>query len=257
MQHFESAQCTVTVDEDPTVCRVIEKATGIRSLGFASSQEFLNASFKFLPLAVFLDIHPGTEGLALALIPTLQARWPFAPVIVVASEPTDECLYEACKQGANDFLLKPIHPREVQARFRLRLAELQERAARAELSAGDVHLDAAHRVVSGPLGRQFLAPVETLMLAQLIKANGTVVSKEAIKRDAWGPIHVSDNAFYRKLFELRRALENVTNNVKVHSIYGTGISLEISSNLSVPPSVVISAADSSEKASQGNRVAST
>lgn len=227
MQRNEIEHYTITVDDDPMVCRIIERATGVRSLGFQSSQEIQPVAGQYEPLAVFIDIHLGIEESGLSLIPVFRSHWHYAPIIVVTSDPDDECLDEAFKQGANDFLLKPIKPREVQARFRTRLAELQERAARAALIAGDVRLDTAHRVVTGPLGRQFLAPVETLMLAQLIKAKGTVVPKEVIKREAWGPIHVSDNAFYRKLFELRRALEGVSQTVKIQSIYGTGLSLDV------------------------------
>jgi len=227
MQRNDLEHYTITVDDDPMVCRIIERATGVRSLGFQSSGEIQAIARQYEPLAVFLDIHLGLDESGLELIPILRSQWPYAPIIVVTSDPDDECLDEAFKQGANDFLLKPVRPREVQARFRTRLAELQERAARAALIAGDVRLDTAHRVVTGPLGRQFLAPVETLMLSQLIKSKGTVVPKEVLKREAWGPIHVSDNAFYRKLFELRRALEGVSQTVKIQSIYGTGLSLDV------------------------------
>ena len=227
MQRNDLEHYTLTIDDDPMVCRIIERATGVRSVGFERSQDIQPVAAQYEPLAVFLDIHIGLDESGLALIPLMRSLWHYAPIIVVTSDLDDACLDEAFKQGANDFLLKPVKPREVQARFRARLSELQERAARAALIAGDVRLDTAHRVVTGPLGRQFLAPVETLMLAQLIKAKGTVVPKEIIKREAWGPIHVSDNAFYRKLFELRRALEGVSQTVKIQSIYGTGLSLDV------------------------------
>lgn len=227
MMRNDGEHYTITVDDDPMVSRIIERATGVKSLGFQASREIEQVCPQYHPLAVFLDIHLGLDESGLTLIPLFRSHWPYAPIIVVTSDPDDECLDEAFKQGANDFLLKPIKPREVQARFRTRLSELQERATRAALVAGDVRLDTAHRVVTGPQGRQFLAPVETLMLAQLIRSKGTVVPKEVIKREAWGPIHVSDNAFYRKLFELRRALEGVSDTVKIQSIYGTGLSLDL------------------------------
>ena len=135
---------------------------------------------------------------------------------------------QAFNKGADDFLQKPIKVKEVQARFKARLLGLQERAAKTQLAVGDLKLDTAHRMISGPLGTQFLAPVETLMLAHLIKACGTLAPKPVLKREAWGEVKVSDNAFYRKLFELRRAVEGVTRNVKIQSIYGAGLSLEVS-----------------------------
>ena len=230
-QAMTSNHFIVTLDDDPMVSRILEKATGIKSLSFQTPQELVQVASQYDPLAAFIDIHLGIDQCGLDAIPTLRARWPYCPLIVITSDPNDEMLVEAFKQGADDFLLKPIKPKELHARFQTRLTDLQERAAKTALKVGDVCLDTAHRVVTGPLGRQSLAPVETLLLAQLIKARGTVVPKEILKREAWGPVRVSDNAFYRKLFELRRALEGVSTAVKIQSVYGAGLSLDVNAAL--------------------------
>lgn len=227
MEHPSENPFIVTLDDDPSVSRLLEKATGLKSMSFSSLRELCNVAGQYNPLAAFIDIHLGIDENGLDCIPTLRAKWPYCPLIVITSDPNDDAVVEAFKQGADDFLLKPIKPKEVHARFQTRLSDLQTRAAKMALNAGDVVLDTAHRVVTGPLGKQFLAPVETLILAQLIKARGTVVPKEVLKREAWGPVRVSDNAFYRKLFELRRALEGVTTSVKIQSVYGAGLSLDV------------------------------
>jgi DNA-binding response OmpR family regulator len=217
----------VTLDDDPMVSRILELAIGVRSQSYRNLQDYVAARFVREPMAVFIDIHLGIEENGLDVIPDTRKRWPYTPIIVVTSDPNDEALELSFRRGADDFLLKPIKPREAQARFRTRLSEAQDKASKSALGVGDLFLDTAHKVISGPNGKQFLAPVETLMLAQLIKARGTVVPKEILKREAWGPVSVSDNAFYRKLFELRRALQVVTESVKIQSVYGEGLSLEI------------------------------
>lgn len=227
MQQLAGNQYVITLDDDPMISRIIEKSLSLRSLAFASLSDFKSRLPNIEPLAVFVDIHLANEQSGLEIVPQLRSRWPYCPIIVITADHADDCLVDAFRKGADDFLLKPVKPREVQARFQTRLAHLQERAAKSALQAGDVRLDTAHRVVTGPIGRQFLAPVETLLLAQLIKAKGTVVPKETLKREAWGPVRVSDNAFYRKLFELRRALEGVSSSVKIQSVYGAGLSLDI------------------------------
>jgi DNA-binding response OmpR family regulator len=225
MNHRDSF--IVTLDDDPMVSRILELAIGIRSENYRTLKEFQQARFLKEPIAVFIDIHLGVDDNGLDVIPDTRKRWPYSPIIVVTSDPNDEALELSFRRGADDFLLKPIKPREAQARFRTRLSEAQDKASKAGLSVGDLFLDISHKVITGPIGKQFLAPVETLLLAQLIKARGTVVPKEVLKREAWGPVSVSDNAFYRKLFELRRALQVVTDKIKIQSVYGEGLSLEI------------------------------
>lgn len=231
MQNLAGNQYVITLDDDPMVSKIIEKSLSLRSVSFPTITEFTQRIPNMEPLAIFVDIHLANDQSGLDIVPQLRARWPYSPIIVITADPADDWLVDAFRKGADDFLLKPIKPREVQARFQTRLTHLQDRAAKSALSAGDVSLDTAHRVVTGPIGRQFLAPVETLLLAQLIKAKGTVVPKETLKREAWGPVRVSDNAFYRKLFELRRALEGVSSNVKIQSVYGAGLSLDIQTNV--------------------------
>jgi DNA-binding response OmpR family regulator len=231
MQNLAGNQYVITLDDDPIVSKIIEKSLSLRSVSFPTITEFTQRIPNMDPLAVFVDIHLANDQSGLDIVPQLRSRWPYSPIIVITADPADDLLVDAFRKGADDFLLKPIKPREVQARFQTRLTHLQDRAAKSALSAGDVSLDTAHRVVTGPNGRQFLAPVETLLLAQLIKAKGTVVPKETLKREAWGPVRVSDNAFYRKLFELRRALEGVSVNVKIQSVYGAGLSLDVQTNV--------------------------
>lgn len=231
MQNLAGSQYVITLDDDPMVSKIIEKALSLRSVSFPTITDFNQRIPNTEPLAIFVDIHLANDQSGLDIVPQLRTRWPYSPIIVITGDPADECLVDAFRKGADDFLLKPIKPREVHARFQTRLTHLQDRASKSALGAGDVTLDTAHRVVTGPNGRQFLAPVETLLLAQLIKAKGTVVPKEILKREAWGPVRVSDNAFYRKLFELRRALEGVSSNVKIQSVYGAGLSLDVQTNV--------------------------
>ena len=217
----------LTVDDDPLVAKILERSVGIPSVSLSDAAQLREAFVKIQPLAIFLDIYlKGSEN-GLELLPAIKEHWPYSPIIVITGDFDDDCLDEAFAKGANDFILKPIRPREVQARFRTRLTELREKAEKAALIAGDIRLDISHRLLVGPKEKQFLAPVETLILAQLIRARGAVLPKEHIKREAWGPVAVSDNAFYRKLFELRRALEIVSDSIKVQTVYGNGLTLEV------------------------------
>ena len=130
--------------------------------------------------------------------------------------------------GADDLIIKPVKPRELIARFQTRLLTLQKHSQGSSVAYCGLTLDKEHRIVSGPMGREFLPPIESLMLATLLAARGTVVPKETLKHEAWGLNAVSDNAFHRKLFELRRAVQSVSKDVSIRSLYGRGIVLDTS-----------------------------
>jgi ActR/RegA family two-component response regulator len=68
----------VTLDDDPMVSRILEKATGIKSLSFSSLQELVQVAGQYEPLAAFIDIHLGIDECGLDIIPTLRAKWPTA-----------------------------------------------------------------------------------------------------------------------------------------------------------------------------------
>lgn len=218
----------LAIDDDPTVGPLLGASLGLPAKTCASLEEFANLKVKQPPLATFVDIHLGLEENGLSILPDIKKRWPYNPVFVITSDAKDESLEEAFKVGADDFLTKPIREKEVKARFSTRLTDLQDRANQTTLGMVDVTLNLSHRVLTGPLGKRSLAPVETLILAQLIKAQGTMVLKEVLKREAWGVIKVSDNAFYRKVFELRRTLSEVTNSLSIRAVYGYGLKLEVS-----------------------------
>ncbi len=226
----------ITLDDDPSVAVLLEAALSLPTVRFSAAETLEAVAEDFRPLAAFIDIELEGGRSGLDIIPNLRAAWPYCPIIVVTSHQEDSYVEEAFRRGADDLVIKPLRPLEVRARFQTRLTDLQERAHGTTMSVGDISLDTKHRVVSGPLGRHFLAPVETHMLAKLIQARGTVLPKEVLKLEGWGPIRVSDNAFYRKLFELRKGLQSVTQEVRVNSIYGCGISLEVlPAAQSVPP----------------------
>lgn len=64
---------------------------------------------------------------------------------------------------------------------------------------------ASHELV-GPGGSRRIEPQAMRTLLCLAQAHGEVVSKEALRRDAWDGLAVSDDALWRSISELRRVL---------------------------------------------------
>jgi DNA-binding response OmpR family regulator len=217
---------TITLDDDPMVPRMIQKALGIKSIPFVSPEQLLATAEKYHPVAAFIDIHLGVDTTGLGVIPALRQRWPFCPILVVTSDPTDEAVTEALASGADDFLRKPIRPKELNARLQTRLIDQAQKEARNVIVFADVSLDQAYRTLRGPSGERYLSPTETNLFLALVQARGTTVPRSTLKTRCWDQIAVSNNALDRKIYELRRALAEVGSRLNIGTAYGVGFSLD-------------------------------
>ncbi len=218
---------TVTLDDDPMVPRMIQKALGLKTVAFTSAEKLLAAVDSYQPVAAFIDIHLGTEPNGLGILPVLRERWPFCPILVVTADPTDEAVTDALARGADDFLRKPIRPKELNARLQTRLVDQAQKQAKNVVTLADVAVDQAYRTLRGPTGERYLSPTETNLLLALIQAHGTTVPRSTLKTRCWDQIAVSNNALDRKIYELRRALGEVGSRLEIGTAYGVGFSLSI------------------------------
>ncbi len=70
----------------------------------------------------FLDLKlPDANGLA--LLPDLRSRFPLMPVLVLTAHDKLDAAIEAVRQGARDYLLKPVDPPAIIARVKEVLKE--------------------------------------------------------------------------------------------------------------------------------------
>lgn len=221
----ESHQYTITLDDDPIVHRMIQKALGMRSISFVSPEKLLSAADNYQPVAAFIDIHLDSAS-GLDVIPMLRSKWAFCPIIVVTSDPSDEAVTEALARGADDFVRKPIRPKELTARLHTRLIDQAQKEAKNIVQVADVTLDRAHRHLKGPTGERYLSSTELNLFLSLLQAKGTIVPRKTLKLRCWGEIAVSDNALDRKIYEVRRALQEVGSGIEITTAYGLGFALE-------------------------------
>lgn len=216
---------TVTLDDDPIVCRMIQEILGIKTFSFSRVSELRENFEKLSPVGVFVDIHLADDECGLDVIPQIKAKWPFCPIIVITGDYAESLIGQALAIGADDFILKPIRSAELIARLITRRSEIELRNNQTILRFGDVTLDLRHKTLTGPRGQYFQSSREVEMLAYLIRSYGMVIDKSTLKRRVWGNISVSDNALDRKLFEVRKAIKSVSNNVEIRAVYGQGVVL--------------------------------
>lgn len=217
---------TVTLDDDPVIPKLLEGSTGLKTFAYTSTRALLAEINQFTPLGAFIDVHLMGEDSGLEIIPQLRETWPDTPIIVITADAEHSLVANALQTGADDFIRKPLDEIEVRARLNARLAQLSERRGNSVLKFADAELDVIHKTIKGPKGRQVISNREVNLLAQLIKAQGLVLSKAALKKQLWCGMAISDNALDRKIFEVRKLLRSVTDAIELKSIYGEGLKLQ-------------------------------
>lgn len=223
----EQEKYTVTLDDDPMVHKIIEKSTDFKSLMFDNPEELDKQSAKMKPVAAFVDIDLGGEKSGLSIVPTLRKNWPYIPILVVTSSPTESAISKALTSGADDFIRKPIIPEELTARLQLRLNDSAQKEAKEIINFGDISIDYVHRKVVGPKGLHYGSPIEINLLATLANTEGALVEKESLKLRCWGQANVTDNALHRRLHAVRRLLKDVSDKVVIQTKYGVGFLLAV------------------------------
>lgn len=217
---------TVTLDDDPSIHRVIEKILGIKSKTFLSAEELLSKASQLTPIAAFIDIHLGMNPVSgLEVLPFLRGQWPFIPLIIITSDLAENVVSEALACGADDFLRKPIQAQELFARVQARLLDFAKIETKNLLRMGDICLNVSQRVLKGNGEQCYLSPTAANLLSHLIEMKGTTVDRERMKSRIWGKFNVSQNALDRKVFEVRKALERVSQCLVIENLYGRGFLL--------------------------------
>lgn len=218
---------TITLDDDPMVCKMISRAMGIKSLPFTSTAALLGRLSHYAPLALFVDVHLGPNDCGLDAVPEFRKAWPFTPILVVTADEADDAIGNALASGANDFIRKPVNKIELNARLKARVAEMNVFAGRDLVLFGPLTYSRSFRALSSGERTCHLSPSEALLVECLLLAKGMVVPKDEIKRRVWGDLTVTDNALDKKIFDVRAAMRNVSEAVTLTTTYRHGFSLAL------------------------------
>ena len=137
---------------------------------------------------------------------TLTVEQPRTKVLMLTAARSTDDLVSGLALGADDYLSKPFRFAELVARLRA-LARRSGEARPAILSAGDVELDPARRVVTRG-GRELdLTTKEFAVLQALLEAQGAVVTPEMLLERVWDEnLDPLSNTVRMTVMTLRRKL---------------------------------------------------
>jgi len=205
----DAAPQVLLVDDEPPIARVLRKAltaAGYRIAVAETGAEALSAVAQNAPELIVLDLGlPDMDGKD--VIAALR-EWTEAPILVLSARHDEAERIAALDVGADDYVTKPFHMGELQARMRAALRhQARRRAEQTEYSCRDLSIDFVKRRVTVYGEEVKLTRKEYDLLRTLAQHAGQVVTHKQLLAAGWGAV-VTDTQFVRVYVgQLRQKIE--------------------------------------------------
>ena len=174
---------------------------------------------------VILDIMmPKKDGVT--VLKELRSRGSKIPVLILTakSEVDDKVL--GLDSGANDYLTKPFHSRELLACIRA-MTRAQSSQTSSALQMGNITLDQRTYELSSPTGSFRLANREFQILELLMQNPGNLISAERLMEKIWGYDSETEiSVVWVYISYLRKKLSALGANIQIRATRNVGYCLE-------------------------------
>jgi len=201
------------VDDESSVRRALHST--LYSLGFdigeaASGDEAIALCRIVRYDAVLLDVNmPGKGGIETCA--ELRRLLPRVAILMLSVNDDQERKVEALEAGADDYVTKPFHMRELTARIRAALRRARTAAAQSEeiIVIGEISLNPARRLVTKSGRPIHLTPKEFDLLHHLMSHPGLPITHARLLHVVWGAEYASQVEYLRTFVrQLRKKLED-------------------------------------------------
>jgi DNA-binding response OmpR family regulator len=183
------------VEDDPGARQGLELALrrlgyGVRAAG--SGEAALRDFAGVAPDVVVLDVMlPGVDGFEVC---RRLRRGSDVPVIMVTARGDDLDVVGGLEAGADDYVVKPVEPRVLDARIRAVIRRADRRAAGAAAEAyGELVIDRGSLIVRRAGAEVALAPTELRLLLALSGSPRQVLSREQLLALVWDHDYLGDS----------------------------------------------------------------
>lgn len=172
-------------------------------------------------LAVLDLMLPGVDGIAICkrIRQDLSSKIPV--VMLTAKDDVDTKIW-AFDIGADDYVIKPVSLRELEARIRALIRRAKIEGDSTSLCVGDLHFDTGTMRVERAGQHIALPPVPLKILALLMRHSPNVVHRSAIHREIWGEEPSDSHALIVHMHALRNAIDKPFETQLIHTARGFG-----------------------------------
>jgi len=220
------------VDDDHRILKFLEvklKASGYGVLTATSGVEALEQVEAQEPDLVVLDVlMPKKDGFE-----TLRELRAFSsvPVIILSAREADTDKVKGLKLGADDYLAKPFSPDELVARIeavRRRLVSAQDRKVVDSITLGRMSINLKRHSVTVNKKEIQLTRIEWLLLSELARNAGRLMTYSDLLTKIWGPEYRDDVQILRTwVSRLRNKIERDPGQPSIiHTVPKTGYMID-------------------------------
>lgn len=184
----------------------------------------LNIDYSY-DIAIIDRMLPIIDGLT--IIRAMRRKGISIPIIIITAMSTLDNRVEGLDGGADDYLVKPFHIKELLARVRA----LTRRPANIQLSNrlqyGDLTFDKDSRTLSTPTHSLLLTAKETNLTSVFMQNPEIIFSREQLILKIWGSSsEVEAGNVDNYISFLRKRLKELQSQCKLTTVYGAGYKLE-------------------------------
>jgi two-component system, OmpR family, KDP operon response regulator KdpE len=200
----------LVIDDEPQIRRLLRTTLNRASYDVceaATAREALDALAISQPDVVLLDLGlPDRDGLE--LVPLIRKQSDATLLVVSARDATDQKV-TALDLGADDYVTKPFDTDELLARVRASLRHrLSEQGGQSKVLVGDIEIDLINRHVLKAGEDIHLTPKEYLVLAELARFPGRVITHDHLMKTVW------PNDYERHIEYLRVVIRNIRQKIE-------------------------------------------
>jgi two-component system KDP operon response regulator KdpE len=210
----ETSQASILIVDDESSIRQALRVT-LGTSGFevaeASTGEQALALIRSVHYdAVLLDMNmPGMGGMTACR--EIRLLSPGLPILMLTIRDTQDDKVEALESGADDYVTKPFHMRELTARVRaaIRRSHITGGPADEILRVGEIALDPERRLVSRSGLAVHLTPKEFDLLHYMMRNADRPIAHSKLLTAVWGPEYGGELEYLRTFIrQLRKKLED-------------------------------------------------
>ena len=177
------------------------------------------------PDLILLDYKmPGVMGVDICRMLRENETTKNIPIIFVSGAATIDERIQAFETGADDFISKPFHVKELILRIKARLAEKATESV-SELIAGNLKMNLLSRQVFIDSEEISLTPKQFDILKLLVGAKNLLVTRDKFLTEIWGDTEVTSRNVDSQINYLKRKIEKF--NGRITAVPSLGYRLEV------------------------------
>ena len=206
------------LEDDLNLCDTIEEALGKESYSVDSCHDGETAMLYAL-----------NTDLGLTIIKSMRRKGINIPVIIITGMSALDDRIDGLDGGADDYLVKPFHIRELLARVRALTRRPYEIKGSNSLTYSDLSFDRVNRILRKGDQELTLTGKEAELLYHFMKTPETLLTKEQLVLRVWGAnSDIEPGNVENYISFLRKRLKELQSQCEIKTVYGTGYKLEYS-----------------------------